>query len=215
LESLSGSQNASLQIRNYDHNPFFNDEELVKQQFQLGIAAMGKNWNRAGYDLVPLVTPDLALRCIIDILLLRPAQTEVLRRGDLDGQVRTILDALRIPDNTSETAGAEPTDDEKPLFVLLQDDRLISEVKVTSDQLLMLPEKRGNMNAHQDAIARINLMLDSADSLHAFTTEERNALDVARGNLRMRGDVKPNDAFALVHIKLNHKDPRTFDNYFG
>jgi hypothetical protein len=75
-----------------------------------------------------------------------------------------------MPDDPGETGGAGPEADEQPLFCLLQNDRLISEIKVTADQLLMLPHQK---------------------------------------------EVKANDCFVVIHVRLNHRDARTFDNYFG
>lgn len=142
-----------------------------EERFELGIRAIGKEWSRAGYDLVPLVLPEFALRCSLDILLLRPEDDKfIFERGDIDGQIKTLFDALRIPDHSSETGGALPDADEKPLFCLLQNDKLISEVKVTADQMLLLPGTR---------------------------------------------EPKANDAFVVIHVKLNHKVARTFDDYFG
>ena len=191
-------------------------EEFEQQKFDLSIQSLGKKWARAGYNIVPLVTHSLVLRCSIEILLLRPDEKRfVFEQGDIDGQVRTLIDALRMPDTTDETGQASPTEDEKPLFCLLEDDRLISEVKVTSDQLLMLPEQRGNLNAHQGAIARINMMLDGSKAEWNFERDDRAALETAREVLRVRGGVKPNDASVVIHVRLNHKEPRVFDNYFG
>ena len=72
--------------------------------------------------------------------------------------------------NLGETGGMGPQEDEDPFFCLLEDDRLISEVRVTTDQLLLLPNQR---------------------------------------------ELKANDAHVIIHVKLNHRHPRTFDNYFG
>jgi len=142
-----------------------------EERFEIGIKTLGKEWSRAGFDLVPLVLPEFALQCSLDILLLRPEEERfIFTQGDIDGQVKTLLDALRIPDNPEETGHAIPADDEQPLFCLLQNDRLISEIKVTSDQLLMLPREKA---------------------------------------------VKANDCFVVIHVRLNHRDARTFDNYFG
>jgi hypothetical protein len=141
------------------------------ERFELGLQGIGKHWHKDGYDLVPLVTPDVDLRCSLDILLLRPEEDRfIFRMGDIDGQLKTLFDALRMPAGLSETGGMEPQDDETPFFCLLQDDRLISEVRVTTDQLLLLPNQR---------------------------------------------EVRPNDAHAVIHVKLNHKHARSFDNYFG
>jgi hypothetical protein len=146
----------------------------MDEYFNLGINSIGRNWTKAGYDLVPLVTPDMALRCSLDILLLRPHENKnkyIYSQGDIDGQLKTLFDALRRPSNRNETGGSEPpSDEEKPLFCLLEDDRLISEVRVNSDELLLL------------------------------------------SNLR---ELEANDAFVLIHVKLNHKDARTFGNVFG
>ncbi len=65
----------------------------------------------------------------------------ILSQGDIDGQLKTIMDALRIPDSVQETANATPEADETPFFCLLEDDRLVSEVHVTTDELLSLPGK--------------------------------------------------------------------------
>jgi hypothetical protein len=83
------------------------------------------------------------LRCSLDVLLLRPADERfILKRGDIDGQVKTLFDALRIPENADETGGATPEADEDPFYCLLSDDRLITEVRVIDDQLLVLPHER-------------------------------------------------------------------------
>ena len=65
-----------------------------------------------------------------------------MQGGDLDGRLKTIFDALRLPDSLAEAGGIGPQDDETPFFCLLQDDKLISEVSVTTDQLLVLPQQR-------------------------------------------------------------------------
>lgn len=142
-----------------------------QQRIDAGLGAAGRRFSRAGYQIVPLVTEELALQCSLDILLLRPREKRLIfEQGDIDGQVKTLFDALRMPTDTGETGGAIPEPDENPLFCLLQDDKLISEVKVTADELLMLPNQR---------------------------------------------EVKANDSLVVIHVRLNHRDPRTFDNYFG
>jgi hypothetical protein len=148
-----------------------NPDPTPQERFDGGIAKIGKNWSRAGFEFVPLVTPDMALRCSIDITLLRPEEDRLIfEAGDIDGQLKTLFDALRIPKDASELGGATPQADETPFFCLLEDDRLVSEVRVSTDQMLLLPNRR---------------------------------------------EVKANDAHAVIHVKLNHKNARTFDNYFG
>ncbi len=109
----------------------------------LGISAIGKKWSKAGYELVPLVTAEMEVQCSLDILLLRPEGDRfIFTSGDIDGQVKTLFDALRIPQTLDETGGMTPQEDETPFFCLLEDDRLISEVRVVADQLLLLPHQR-------------------------------------------------------------------------
>jgi hypothetical protein len=117
------------------------DEE---KRVHWGLEAMGLNWAKAGFNFVPLVTRDLAPACALDVLLLRPGQSmtrHILNQGDIDGQLKTIIDALRIPDDLSGTGNSQPSPDETPFFCLLQDDKLVSEVRVVADELLSLPGK--------------------------------------------------------------------------
>lgn len=130
------------------------------ERINAGIEVIGKQWNRFGYSFVPLVTSKLAVRCRLDILLLRPEEDRfIFRQGDIDGQIKTIFDALAIPANLGQVGSMEPQEDETPFFCLLEDDRLISEVHVNADQLLMLPLER---------------------------------------------EVRANDTFVLIHVKVNH-----------
>ena len=115
-----------------------------EERVRLGFEAMGKNWARAGFNCVPLATDDLDATCSLDVLLLRPGPSmtrHILSQGDIDGQLKAIIDALRIPDSGNETGGAAPESDETPFFCLLENDRLVSEVRVMADELLSLPGK--------------------------------------------------------------------------
>jgi hypothetical protein len=108
-----------------------------------GIEFISENWARNGFKFIPLVTKEFALRCAVEIIFLRPEEPHhIMHAGDLDGRVKTIFDALRIPDNLAESAGMGPQEDETPFFCLLEDDKLISSLTVTTDQLLALPKER-------------------------------------------------------------------------
>jgi hypothetical protein len=124
-----------------DHGRYQGSE--AEERFQSGLCSIGENWQRAGYNFVPLVTGKFALRCSLDILLLRPGEEKfILSQGDIDGQVKTLFDSLKMPTQTVDVHGDVPEDDEKPFFCLLEDDRLVSEVHVTTDHLLLLPGER-------------------------------------------------------------------------
>jgi hypothetical protein len=107
---------------------------------------------------IPLVVPEFCLRCRIDVLLLRPEDTpqHILQSGDLDNRVKTLFDALRIPQD------GQLIDDGGTHFVLLKDDSLITEVGIVGDNLLMLPgqPKVGD----SDAFAVIDVQLETTET---------------------------------------------------
>jgi hypothetical protein len=101
------------------------------------VAWLAAKYSLYGWNFVPLVTEDLNLICGLDILFLRPqAPGQVISAGDLDNRLKTLFDALRIPVPEERYSGRVPEDDEKPLFCLLADDKLITKVSVETDQLL-------------------------------------------------------------------------------
>ena len=116
---------------------------------------LSKEYSRCGYNFVPLVTPSLSLICAVDILFLRPSLPgEVMASGDLDNRLKTIFDALRVPENQSELGGYDvPLDDEKPFYCLLSDDKLISHVSVETDTLLQPTGEKEDANDARLVIA--------------------------------------------------------------
>jgi hypothetical protein len=172
---------AEPNLRDLAHNAVREDPRPVnerthyladQERYDYGIKAIGSLWRSSGFDWVPLVTKEMSLRCSIDILFLRPDMEEkfLVHRGDLDGQLKTIVDALRMPDSPGEAGGAVPQEDETPFFCLLHNDKLVTELRVVTDRLLLLPHKK---------------------------------------------EVTPTDCLAVIHVRVNHKSARTFDNYFG
>ena len=91
-----------------------------------------------GYNFVPLVTDTLSLHCGIDILFLRPeVPGDLIQSGDIDGRLKTVFDALKMPTQKEDLGGAPlPDDSEKPFYCLMSDDKLISRVSVETDTLL-------------------------------------------------------------------------------
>ena len=67
----------------------------------------------------------------------RDAPGSAIQAGDVDNRIKTLIDALRKPENANELRGNEPPqDDEIPFYCLLEDDRLISSFSVETDRLL-------------------------------------------------------------------------------
>jgi hypothetical protein len=110
----------------------------------LGFEKMADQRPFNGFRFIPLVTEKQHLRCNIEILFLRHEDTEnlIFQGGDIDGRVKTIFDALRMPNAGELTTRDKPDTDEDPFFVLFEDDKLISQVTVSTEQLLLLPEKK-------------------------------------------------------------------------
>lgn len=108
---------------------------------EIPVQKVASDYSRCGFRFVPLVRRGMA--CSLDILILRRDEPHRVfsGSGDLDGRVKTLLDGLRIPQQCSEVAGQSPEDDEDPFFCLLEDDRHIFDLSVTTDRLLIPPDQ--------------------------------------------------------------------------
>ena len=103
--------------------------------------SLNLTFEREGFRFLPIVTTDNGQIGRLDILMLRIGQPgQVIY--DIDNRLKTLFDALRMPKGKQElgentTEGRRlPQGDEDPFFVLLEDDRLITHLAVTSDTLL-------------------------------------------------------------------------------
>jgi hypothetical protein len=98
--------------------------------------------NIGTFKFVPLISRATKWIAELDILFLsqEEAGQMIKNNGDIDNRLKTLFDALRTPQSENEVPkGDSPTDDEKPFFCLLEDDKLITKVSVTVDQLLNPP----------------------------------------------------------------------------
>jgi len=105
-----------------------------------GIGGLAERHSLCGFRFVPLVVEDYEANVSTDILFLRrgrPGQV-VISGGDIDNRIKTLFDALQKPKNCSEVEGS-PSPDEDPFFVLLEDDSMIADIKVTTGLLLTPP----------------------------------------------------------------------------
>lgn len=94
-----------------------------------------------GYRFLPLIREEMSLLCSLDILFLRrDLPGSVIEAGDLDNRIKTLIDALRRPKNGLELAGNEtPATGEDPFYCLLEDDKLVTALRVETDTLLDPP----------------------------------------------------------------------------
>lgn len=83
----------------------------------------------------PLVRDSFALHCGLKISFLRfEPPGRVYQGGDIDGRMKTLFDALAMPQHVEQMYKDDGLPD--PLFVLLEDDSLISGLHVESERLL-------------------------------------------------------------------------------
>lgn len=126
------------------HHSDLAKEELTDEMWHgFGLQHLAKKWERCERGFIPLVTEEMHLRCKLDILFLRPEEPgRLIQGGDLDNRLKTLFDALRMPSNLDECGGNPSAEEPNPIYCLLEDDRLISDVRVVTDSLLLLPKER-------------------------------------------------------------------------
>jgi hypothetical protein len=124
----------------------FFDSKTESEAEPLTLAmAIANNHVENGYKFVPIVRETANLACSLNILLLRnDGLRSAVTAGDLDNRMKTIIDALKRPKNKNELGSyLEPTEDEDPFFVLLEDDVLVTRLTAEADDLLS-PVPNGN-----------------------------------------------------------------------
>jgi hypothetical protein len=96
------------------------------------------NYSRCGYRFVPLVRESNGFTCSLDVLFLRRGHPGDIYRhhGDLDNRIKVLLDALSTP-LTCDQIPKPPGVGEDPFFTLLEDDKFVTSLTVTSDRLLI------------------------------------------------------------------------------
>jgi hypothetical protein len=120
----------------------FKNDHSEEEAEQAYFARIGSMYERGGFHFVPLVEEELHLDVSLDILFLRPDNHPLIKQGgDLDNRLKTLFDSLKVPD-TTKGLGGEPESDEDPFFVLLQDDGLVTDFRISTDTLLILPTHR-------------------------------------------------------------------------
>lgn len=98
---------------------------------------LANKFQNSGYRYLPIVNNLWGLGCSIDILFLRRDDPGglICDGGDLDNRIKVLWDGLRIS-KYDEAAKFPPHPDEDPFYCLLEDDRLITDVSITTDRLL-------------------------------------------------------------------------------
>lgn len=122
-------------------------QDLVSHPSSLGIGnhkladvqqyIVGQVPQFTGFKFCPLVIEQFDLICSIDLLILRRMRNGVFEGGDIDNRVKTIIDALKMPQQRSQLGDSDKSaPGEDPFYVLLRDDSLINGFSVETDMLL-------------------------------------------------------------------------------
>lgn len=125
-----------------------------------------------GFRFVPLISNLDGVACALDILFLRrDARGSLIKSGgDIDNRIKVLFDALRMPQASEELKGSKPDQDEDPFFCLLEDDKLITEVKVTTDKLLAPTGPSQHFNDVHLVMHVRTLVLEAREGNRAFLT---------------------------------------------
>jgi hypothetical protein len=92
--------------------------------------------NKHGVWFRPLVRESFALHCGLKILFLRKeGPGKIYQGGNLDGRIKTLLDALTMPQHMEQVLEKSSTQVD-PIYCLLEDDSLVSGLDVQSERLL-------------------------------------------------------------------------------
>jgi hypothetical protein len=84
----------------------------------------------------PLVRETFSLHCGLKILFLRKEPPgKVYQGGDIDGRIKTLLDALTMPQHREQVL-EKIGDRLHPIYCLLEDDSMVSGLQVETERLL-------------------------------------------------------------------------------
>lgn len=114
-----------------------------------------------GYRFVPLVHERLGLTCSLKILLQRKDRPGriVTDSRDIDNRLKIVFDALKSPKDQVELGEESPLEDgsDNPLYVLLQDDSLITRVSVDTDDIYGVPQEHKDNDSYARAIIEVRI----------------------------------------------------------
>ncbi len=92
------------------------------------------------FNFLPLVVEGRNEIAEINVTMLRPTPhgSIVDNAGDLDNRIKTLLDSLRMPNTEQELPKeAKPKRGQNPFYCLLEDDKLITKLAVSTGRLLI------------------------------------------------------------------------------
>lgn len=93
-----------------------------------------------GFNFVPLVRESMHLTCGLDVVFMRKEEPGalVLQGGDIDNRIKTLFDALKMPE-ANDFGADQPDAGIDPFYTLLESDALITDCAIHTDRLLTRP----------------------------------------------------------------------------
>lgn len=126
-----------------------NDPAASASNVKTWIEHIADDHQRCGGRFVPLISEAGGFTCSLDILFLRRDNpgSLIANGGDIDNRIKVLFDGLRMPNTVQELGGYQiDSNDENPFFCLLEDDRLVTKVSVTTDRLIAPQATTENIN---------------------------------------------------------------------
>ncbi|MCL2749057.1 MAG: hypothetical protein FWE50_03195 [Alphaproteobacteria bacterium] len=114
-----------------EHSPWNN---LQKYMMPNPVKSPISTKHIGGIDWNPIITPNLKLLAELDITMMHP-EIVGLARADVDNRMKTLLDALRCPQNEHEIGENTPRNI-GAIYTLLDDDHLVTKISVNTSHLL-------------------------------------------------------------------------------
>jgi hypothetical protein len=169
-----GNSEAKHRIRqqlNRQLRDFFQSHPMLRGKLKpdsnetRSVADQNADGHRVGaFRFLPLVELESGVGCALDVLILRRDHPFELftDTGDIDNRVKTLLDGLKKPTsqdliwevNSGQREEAKPEANEDPFFVLLEDDKVVTDLNVTTDKLLVPTDDPKN---HGDVLAIVKV----------------------------------------------------------
>ncbi len=134
------------QLKNlFEFRPF--SEEITNKYWNLEFAksppenekSLVAIKEKGGYCFAPIVLSNWHTVAKLDITMLwkdTPGNI-VGNGGDIDNRLKTLFDALSAPVHIEQFPKVPPAADESPFYCLLEDDKLITDVSVKTERLLI------------------------------------------------------------------------------
>jgi hypothetical protein len=108
----------------WESHPALSDMMKDRSPNRRTVEKIAGDYNRCGFNFVPLVREKNWLACRLDILVLMREEPHRVfagnERGDLDNRIKTLIDGLRMPGQCSELVGAVPSSGEDPFSAFLK-----------------------------------------------------------------------------------------------